>query len=71
MKLKFETTQAEFVEWVAYAQADKVQTPASVREAMLFWATLDDPTATLADIEPAAREYEARFGVHMPGLAAA
>lgn len=69
MKLKFETTQTEFVDWIAYAQADKVQTPASVREAIRYWVGLDGVTPTEAEVEAVAREYEATHGVHL-GLAA-
>lgn len=61
-------TQTEFVQWIAYAQADKVQTAASVRMAMEICATEEQLDV---DVEAAAREYEATYGVHTPGLAAA
>lgn len=68
--LKFEMTQTEFVEWLGYACADKVQTSASVREAAIFWAAQDG--AVLADetLDAVVREYEATFGVKLEGLAA-
>lgn len=68
--LKFQMNQSEFVDWLGYTQADKVQTSATVRAAAIFWAAQDGAVFTEETLDAIVREYEARYGVHMPGLSA-
>ena len=69
-QLKFEMTQADFVDWLDHAQEGKVPTSASIREAAIFWAGRDGAVFTDESLDAVVREYEARFGVMLLGLAA-